>query len=313
MRGARAGRAPPARPAAPPLPGEAQPIPAGLLPPQCRQGLAGGQARPRHRSLRGGLPERRVEGELLRHSRAGADLVFTRDVRLAQGQPRRARRARRAAARARRRDHDQGDVHAARGGLRQHRLAALAAERARRGGDDPRRRGLAGRLVLGLGRMDQRLAAGLAAARRGERLSVLGLRPVLHQLPFLGGQQPDLRDAQQHRGRARRSDRPTGAEVLPARLVVDKPARPRGAIGHRERDLPRAAVRFPLHRHLRDRGRAAAAAIDRQHAIGDLRQRLGQVGQPDIRQPLCDLRPVRRLPQRRRHRAAVRHDGARHQ
>ena len=61
------------------------------------------------------------------------------------------------------------------------------------------------RLVLGLVRMGREgLAAGLAGAR-GQRLSVYGLRPLLHELPRLGARQRDLRVAAQHQGRARRS------------------------------------------------------------------------------------------------------------
>ena len=51
------------------------------------------------------------------------------------------------------------------------------------------------------------------------------------------------------------------------------------------------------------------ADIDRD-AAGDLRQRLGEAGRADRGEPVRHLGPMPRLPQRRRHRPAIRHDAA---
>ena len=62
--------------------------------------------------------------------------------------------------------------------------------------------------------------------------------------------------------------------------------------------------------HLFEQTRTAQPALDRAHALRDLRQCLGEGRPPHRRQSIPDLGPVPRLPQRRRHRSAVRHDRA---
>ena len=231
VRGTRADHPQAARITAQRVSGEARNISAEFLSPRPEQGLEGRQARPRHRTLRGRLSARKLERELLRHACAGAGLVLARHVRLAQGQPRRDERDGRACASSGRRHDHQGDVHAARRRLRQHPLGSAASDHAGRGGHDPRQPGLARWLVLGLGRMDQRLAAGLAQSRRDECVSVFRVWTVLHQLPFIGGEQPDLLDAQEHR---RRTGRPAGvfdATILP-RFLVAGPALPHRPVRH---------------------------------------------------------------------------------
>ena len=62
--------------------------------------------------------------------------------------------------------------------------------------------------------------------------------------------------------------------------------------------------------HLWEQARTDEPAFGRAHAVRDLRQCLGQGRTADRREPVPDVGPVPRLPQRRRHRAAVRHDPA---
>ena len=125
------------------------------LPSRPEERLEGRQAHPRHRAVRGDLPARQLERELLRHACAGARLVLARHVRLAQGQPPGAWREGRAAT-----PLPDGAMiikemyTPARRRLRQHPVGSAASDRARRGGDDPRQPGVAGWLVLGLGRVD---------------------------------------------------------------------------------------------------------------------------------------------------------------
>ena len=99
-------------------------------------------------------------------------------------------------------------------------------------------------------------------------------------------------------------------ELLP-RSVVAEPARQHPAGGHAAASQ-RAGFQRRLHQDLLDLGRPAGPRHHRRDAPGDLRQRLGQGRPADHRQPVRHVGPMPRLPQRGRHRPAVRHDAAGH-
>ena len=261
---------------------EARRLPAQLLPPRRAERLEGRQARPRHRPVDRHLCERQMDGQLLRHACAGADLVLAGDGRVAQGQPagRRSSPAGRDAAGAGRR-HDVKEMYPPPGRrLRERRSAPSAAPTRGRRRHGARQQALARRLVLGLVRLGRTRAGSRTGRQRAhEPATRHGLRPVLHQLPRLGEGQLDLRRAEEHQGRAGRAAGLPQPELLP-RSVVAEPAEP-----HRSRPAPRPRRGRPARTRLQsglhqDASPGSGGPPDRdaivEDAVGDLRQRLGE-------------------------------------
>ena len=174
--------------------------------------------------------------------------------------------------------------------------------------------GLARRLVLGLVRLG-RARAGRSTGRRAQSSPYPGdgLWAVLHQLPRLGEGQLDLLGAEEHQGRAGRAAGVPQPELLP-RSVLAEPAGPHPERGREGRRRAPATIRTttpPSRASSRSLGGPPRAATnDDRDAAGDLRQRLAEAGRADRRKPVRHLGSMPRLPQRGRHRPAIRHDAA---
>ena len=166
-----------------------------------------------------------------------------------------------------------------------------------------------------------RIQAGHRTAGQADQpLPEHGFRPILHQLPRVGEGQLDVLVAEEHQGRAGRAAGVPQPEFL-SRSVLAEPAdahSERRREGRRQR-RQRPALQSGLPRCLSRIRPAARAHIrrgqERDDAVadeaGDLRQRLAEARRTDRREPVRHLGSVPRLPQRGRHRLAIRHDAAR--
>ena len=261
--------------------------------------------------------ERQVDRQLFRHARAGAGLVLARHVRVAEGQPAGRRRSRRRPSR------------------RRCRTAPSWSRRCTRRRPPPARASIRSICAptakappswcatasgshdgwfWGWFGWDGRLAAGLAARAQNHAYPFMGFGQYCTNCHASAKDNSTFSSLQEHQGRARRAAGVPQPELLP-RSVVAEPAEPHPQCRARRTQPQRrqraATVRLSPATSPGCGRRAGSAQPIVQDAVGDLRQRLGEApATPTAAEPVRHLRPMPRLPQRRRHRPAIRHDAS---